>query len=191
MGSIEKSGKVRKQRRDFKYAILGLVKASALIGAVVLAPNMPGALEKMGLLPHASKNRSTIGRSRRLLVRQGLLLEKKGLFSLTPRGATVLAILESRYAMKKPSRWDGRWRVLIFDVPEYRKAVRDKIRRTLVHIGFVRLQDSVWAYPYDCEDFVALLKADFKIGKDLIYMIVDELEGDELLRKEFGLKKAV
>ena len=30
---------------------------------------------------------------------------------------------------------------------------------------------------------------DFKIGKDLLYMIVDELEGDADLRKNFGLKK--
>ena len=56
--------------------------------------------------------------------------------------------------------------------------------------GFVRLQDSVWIYPYDCEDFMVLLKADFKIGKDVLYMIVDELEGDGRLRKEFGFKKS-
>jgi len=59
-----------------------------------------------------------------------------------------------------------------------------------MHIGFVHLQDSVWTYPYDCEDLIVLLKADFKIGKDILYMIVDELEGDWRLRKEFGLKNA-
>ena len=57
-----------------------------------------------------------------------------------------------------------------------------------MHIGFVRLQDSVWVYPYDCEDLIVLLKADFKIGKDVLYMIVDEMEGDTHLRKEFGLR---
>ena len=58
-----------------------------------------------------------------------------------------------------------------------------------MHIGFVRLQDSVWVYPYDCEDLIVLLKADFKIGKDVLYMIVDELQGDWERRKEFGLAK--
>lgn len=190
MGTIEESGRKRKRKRDLKYAILAVAKASALIGLAVMAPNMPQALEKMGLLPHASKGRSTIGRARRLLVKKGLLSEKDGKLNLTPRGSSALAVLEAQYSIKKPSRWDGRWRVLAFDVPEYRKGIRDKIRRTLIHIGFVRLQDSVWAYPYDCEDLILLLKADFKIGKDVLYMIVDELEGDGRLRREFGFRKS-
>ena len=189
MGHIEEAGRKRKRRRALKNAILGLVQASALIGVTVLAPNMPQALEKMGLLPQGPSNGSTIARARRLLVRKGLLSEKNGKFNLTPKGSSALTILEAQYAVKRP-RWDGRWRVLIFDVPEYRKSVRDKIRRTLMHIGFVRLQDSVWAYPYDCEDLIVLLKADFKVGKDVLYMIVDELEGDRRLRREFGLKNA-
>ena len=190
MGVIEESGRKRKRRRDFKYAILTLAKTSALVGITVMAPNVPQALQKMGLLPNALQSRSTIGRARRLLLEKGLLSKKDGKLQLTNKGSSVLAILESQYSIKKPSRWDGRWRVLIFDVPEYRKAVRDKIRRTLMHIGFVRLQDSVWVYPYDCEDLITLLKADFKIGKDVIYMIVDELEEDARLRREFGFKKS-
>lgn len=190
MGTIEESGRKRKRKRDLKYAILTLAKASALIGLAVMAPNVPQALEKMGLLPHASQGRSTVGRTRRLLVKKGFLSEKDGKLRLTPRGLSTLAILEAQYSTKRPSRWDGRWRVLAFDVPEYRKGIRDKIRRTLVHIGFVRLQDSVWAYPYDCEDLIVLLKADLKIGKDVLYMIVDEIEGDGRLRREFGFEKS-
>ncbi|MCI0557327.1 MAG: hypothetical protein MN733_02450, partial [Nitrososphaera sp.] len=79
------------------------------------------------------------------------------------------------------------WRVLIFDVPEYRKKIRETIRHSLRMIGFVRLQDSVWVYPYDCEDFVALLKADLKIGKDVLYLIVQEMEGDTHLKQIFDL----
>src|SRR3989338_5920505 len=189
MGDIEEAGRKRKRRRDLKYAILGVAKATALIGVALMAPNMPQALHKMGFLPQGPSDGSTIARARRLLVRKGLLSEKNGKFNLTPRGSSALAILEAQYSIRR-QRWDGRWRVLIFDIPEYRKSVRDKIRRTLMHIGFVHLQDSVWTYPYDCEDLIVLLKADFKIGKDILYMIVDELEGDWRLRKEFGLKNA-
>ena len=52
---------------------------------------------------------------------------------------------------------------------------------------FVRLQDSVWIYPYDCEDIITLLKADFQIGKDMLYMIVEMLEYDKRLRNHFDL----
>ena len=54
-------------------------------------------------------------------------------------------------------------------------------------IGFVRLQDSVWVYPYDCEDFIALLKAELKIGRDVLYAIVDTIEHDKNLRQHFNL----
>jgi hypothetical protein len=44
----------------------------------------------------------------------------------------------------------------------------------------------VWVYPYDCEDLITLLKADFKIGKDLLYVITESIENDKWLRQSFG-----
>ncbi|MBI5644843.1 hypothetical protein HY970_01980 [Candidatus Kaiserbacteria bacterium] len=191
MGTIEESGRKRKRRRDLKFALLAGVQAAALTGVLVLAPNVPQALHKLGLIERfSSKDSSTIARARRRMMKAGLLKENNGSLRLTPKGLNILTVLQSQYAFQKPATWDGRWRALIFDVPEYRKSIRDKIRRTLMRIGFIRLQDSVWVYPYDCEDLIALLKADFKIGKDVLYMIVDEMEGDKDLRKHFGLSIA-
>ena len=91
-------------------------------------------------------------------------------------------------AKKKNKKWDGKWRVLIFDIPEKIRFVRDNIRVALLNIGFMRLQNSVWIYPYDCEDFINLLKADMEIGKDVLYMIVEELEHDKPVREHFGFR---
>ena len=52
----------------------------------------------------------------------------------------------------------------------------------------MRLQDSVWVFPYDCEDFIALLKAELKIGAAVLYMVVEHIENDKHLRSHFGLK---
>ena len=52
----------------------------------------------------------------------------------------------------------------------------------------MRMQDSVWIFPYDCEDLITLLKADFKVGYDLLYMVVDKLEGDHIFKDYFKLK---
>ncbi len=187
MGNLETKGRKRKRKRDLKHALLSAAKLSALAGVVLLAPNIPQGLYRLGLIPRESNDTSAIRRAYRRLIKLGMLKSGKNGLRLTDRGVTALAIREAAYVVQKAPRWDGRWRVLIFDVPEYRKAIRDKIRRTLMHIGFVRLQDSVWIYPYDCEDFVVLLKADLRIGKDVLYMIVDELEGDESLRRQFHL----
>ena len=83
--------------------------------------------------------------------------------------------------------WDEKWRVLIFDIPERRSNVRQQIRNTLRALGFLRFQDSVLVYPYDCEDLITLLKADFRVGDAMLYMIVDTIERDGALRKHFGI----
>jgi DNA-binding transcriptional regulator PaaX len=90
--------------------------------------------------------------------------------------------------LSKKRRWNGRWRVVIFDVPERRRKIRDRLRILIQETGFVRLQDSVWFFPYDCEEFIALLKAELKIGSAVLYMVVEEIENDKHLREHFGLK---
>ncbi|MBI5742651.1 MAG: hypothetical protein HZA25_02340 [Candidatus Niyogibacteria bacterium] len=109
--------------------------------------------------------------------------------SLTPKGEAALRKLElNEYQICRPKRWDGKWRVLIFDIPEKRRMLRELVRRTLSAIGFIRIQDSVWLHPYDCEDLITLLKADFKIGKDLLYLVVEQMEYDARYRDHFDLK---
>ena len=55
-------------------------------------------------------------------------------------------------------------------------------------IGFYKLQASVWVYPYDCEDLIVLLKKDFLLGKEVAYILAEEIEGEWILKKHFGLK---
>lgn len=44
-------------------------------------------------------------------------------------------------------RWDGRWRMVLFDVPEARRGTRNKLRLFLQDRGFGYLQNSVWITP--------------------------------------------
>ena len=43
--------------------------------------------------------------------------------------------------------WDGKWRLVIFDVPVGRDSQRDRLRRYLREKGFGYLQNSVWITP--------------------------------------------
>ena len=44
-------------------------------------------------------------------------------------------------------RWDGLWRMVVFDLPETKSAARKKLRRFLKNSGFGYLQNSVWISP--------------------------------------------
>jgi CRISPR-associated endonuclease Cas2 len=90
--------------------------------------------------------------------------------------------------LNRKKKWDKKWRVIIFDIPETKRFDRDNIRQSLISIGFLRLQNSVWVYPYNCEDLINLLKTYTETEKNVIYMIVDQIENDEEIKKYFGLK---
>lgn len=45
--------------------------------------------------------------------------------------------------------WDGQWRVVVFDIPEKYRDVRDDFRRLLKKLGFALWQRSVWISPFD------------------------------------------
>ena len=46
--------------------------------------------------------------------------------------------------------WDGKWRVVVFDVPETRRLARDLLRRNLKVWGFTQWQKSVWVTKKNC-----------------------------------------
>ncbi|RJQ35754.1 hypothetical protein C4568_00380 [Candidatus Parcubacteria bacterium] len=187
MGEMEKKSAKRKKRRDIQHLILSTIAVAGVLSVALVAPNVVGAMDKLGLLPNRRQN-EIIKASRERLLKKGYLVRDEGKLRLTSTGQAFLLRLQLRHSgLRKPKRWDGRWRLLIFDIPEQRKGQRDLVRRTLIQIGFVRLQDSVWLYPYDCEDIIVLLKADFRIGKNLLYIIADTIENDTEYRALFNL----
>ncbi len=187
MGKQEQESRERTKRNQLRKIILETVKGAGVISLAFVAPNVVGAMAKLGLLPSA-RQKDVVTRTSTRLVAAGLMEWHDSKLRLTPKGEKTLRILKlQEYARSRPRRWDKKWRVLIFDIPERRKGLRLKLRSTLRTIGFVRLQDSVWVYPHDCEDLIALLKADFHIGDDVLYMIVDSIERDAELRRHFKL----
>ncbi len=190
MGKLEEASRKRKKKRDIQNAVLAAV---AVTGSVVFAAIAGNAIQLLDYLPNEKYNlrhqaKSATGRL--VAKRYASWVERDGkkYLRITPAGRKVLAFEQAKVALKnQKKKWDGRWRMVAFDIPERRRAIRSRLRAVMQEIGFVRLQDSVWVYPYDCEDFIALLKAELKIGKDVLYAIADTIEHDKNLRRQFAL----
>ncbi|OHA15610.1 MAG: CRISPR-associated endonuclease Cas2 [Candidatus Taylorbacteria bacterium RIFCSPLOWO2_02_FULL_43_11] len=195
MGELEKDIKVELKRKRIKKAILYSIAAAGFLSVALLAPN---ALQMLSMFDQRKKKNGRTYNLKQTLDR--LLYNELVVFEDTPKGKflklTKKGEREARYlevadrVLQKPKKWDKKWRVIIFDVNESKRTARNKLRRTLSNMGFVKLQKSVWVYPYDCEDLVTLLKLDLKMGRDVTYMIVDRIENDKLLRKYYGLADA-
>lgn len=190
MGKLEEESRKRKKKKDIQNAVLAAVAVTGFLAFAAVAPN---ALKLLDYLPNEKYNlkyrmKSVAGR----LVAKGYAtwIEKddKKFLRITQKGRKALAFEQAKVALKnQKKKWDGRWRMVVFDVPERRRHVRVRLRDFMHEVGFVRLQDSVWVYPYDCEDFIALLKAELKIGKDVLYAIADTIEYDKGIRRHFKL----
>jgi CRISPR/Cas system-associated endoribonuclease Cas2 len=193
MGALEEGRRAELRHTKIQQAVLEVVYTAGVLSLALVAPNavkLFAPLEKAKRRksdPKYSANRTLY----RLLDAGYLTLEEEDdhkYVRLTKKAEDFLVETRHRgWRLPEPKRWDSQWRVVIFDIPEKRKRTREKMRNTLNAIGFYRLQDSVWIYPYDCEEFITLLKTDFRIGKDLLYMIVARLENDSALRQHFGL----
>ena len=108
---------------------------------------------------------------------------------LTAKGhAMIDKVYANEYHIPEPVFWDGKWRVVMFDIREQRRRARSQLRSLLMGAGFLRLQDSVWIHPYPCDEFIGLVRAHLKSGTgEMLSFTADALESDRKLREHFRL----
>jgi phenylacetic acid degradation operon negative regulatory protein len=83
-------------------------------------------------------------------------------------------------------RWDGRWRIVMFDIEEVNRQIRERLRIKLKELGFGMLQESVFISPHDLlKDFSEF--AESSGIRDYLYLLETHklIVGDE---KEFANK---
>src|SRR3989338_2832420 len=95
--------------------------------------------------------------------------EAKIKFKLTEKGKKVLRGHEfNDMQIQKTEKWDGYWWVVVFDIPEKDRAIREMLREKLKDLGFIRFQGSVWMYPYECAKEIDLVSEFFHIQQHLL-----------------------
>lgn len=110
--------------------------------------------------------------------------------SLTKEGEWVTGRFEfNELEITRPKRWDGKWRVIAFDIPHEYRVKRDIFRTKLKELGFYSLQKSVWVYPYECKREIKLVKDFLGLSEDDIrILLVEKIEDDMHLREVYGLR---
>jgi DNA-binding transcriptional regulator PaaX len=90
--------------------------------------------------------------------------------------------------IKKPLRWDKKWRVLIFDIEEKDKIKREALRGKLKELRFYPLQKSVWVCPYSFDKEIRILRQFFGLTeKEIKTIVAAEIENDAELKRYFAL----
>ncbi len=89
--------------------------------------------------------------------------------------------------IKKPVKWDKKWRMVIFDIPEKKRKAREALRKKLKELDFKELQKSVFINPYECEDEINFIVEVFDIRPYVRFLRVDSFTNEEQFRLKFEL----
>jgi len=109
--------------------------------------------------------------------------------SLTEKGRKKAGWLQiDILKIKKPRKWDKKWRLVVFDISQPRLIYREALRGKLKELNFYQLQKSIWIHPFDCKDEIGLLRNFFDFSEDEMRLIVaDNIGRDKELKKFFKL----
>lgn len=89
--------------------------------------------------------------------------------------------------IKKPERWDKRWRMVIFDIPEKQKQLRDTLRSKLKQLGLVEFQKSVFVHPYECRNEVDFVIELYDARRYVRYVEAFYIDNELHLKRKFQL----
>ncbi|MBI3306112.1 hypothetical protein HYZ82_03250 [Candidatus Nomurabacteria bacterium] len=112
----------------------------------------------------------------------------KTIVKITKKGETKLRAFDIELMkISKPKKWDGKWRLVMFDIPIRFTKGREALRYHLKDLNFFQFQKSAWIYPYACEDEIIFIADFFGVGKHVDILTVDSTSRDEKLKKHFHL----
>lgn len=183
----------KKPKSEIAKDVLGWLST---IGAIYIAASSPyfvRSLTKEVKQWKKYKNRKRLGEIFKRLQKQGcIIVEEKNhqiYISLTEKGKKMAGWLQvDALQIKRPKNWDGKYRIVIFDIVQLKKLYREAFRGKLKELGFYRLQDSVWVIPFDCRDEIGLLRDFFGLThKEMRLIVAENIGPDEWLREIFKI----
>jgi hypothetical protein len=178
------------KRHPLATSAVKVVLASAAIGGVLaIGVAAPGILGSFGKMQKATQNKKRqryqeLWRSFYKLKQANAFKyvgESNGemVYQFTDNGKIKLQkFIIDNLEIKKPKKWDKRWRVVIFDIPEELKNIRRIFQEKLKELGFYCLQKSVWVHPFPCEQEINVLKEFYTVYKYVTLLhVVDMPDG--------------
>lgn len=164
--------------------VLKIIGIGGIIVSSVLFPGLPYTLTQI-VKPWKNANRSNLGQIIKRLERQDLISIKgnnnQTKILITEKGKQRLLQYNYENLELKDKKMDGKWKVVIFDIPENKKRNRDAFRKKLIELGFIRLQDSVFASPYNCKNEIDFLCHFLLISDFVTLFVVDKVDRGEKL----------
>ena len=183
--------KFRRIKSPIKKKILLLLFGGASLG-LAHSPIRQIRILKQITKDWRSINRNELIRNLRELYNYGYISWKEKSdgdceVTITKKGISKIKLLNlDQLSVKKPSQWDGKWRIVFFDIPEKKRKARNALREKLRDLGFYEMQKSVFVLPYECQDEINFVVSIFNIKPHVQYAEMINSTNELELRQFFN-----
>lgn len=134
----------------------------------------------------------------RLLKRNLKRLHEQKVVEITQEnGQEVIKLTQKGYAKflrfkledhsLKEKAWDGKWRLVLYDIATLKKDKQEGFRRILKSMNFLALQKSAYLTPYKCNQQINYLREYFSLGEEVLLLEISQLENDKYFKEYFGI----
>ncbi len=192
---MEKSVEIQKSM--YKFGPTQQKLLILLVGGITLGLETSSLryYRKLGILIREWKkvDQRSIKRSVQRLCNERLvreIVQPDGSFQLVlteegKRQARIQSLFGNSIRFKNKRQWDGKWRIVMFDIPEKNREFRTILREHLWERKFYRIQQSVSVSPHPCEKQLAELVALYDAESFVRIMTVDWIDNEQVLKKHF------
>lgn len=192
---------VQREAFEEKYIpareVLKLVGSGIFLAASVAVPNLPKALRpflnqnsendawKRFNIPYFKRNLERLEKQKLVETKTE---DNQQIVQITDRGRKrILKYALDKLVIQKPNFWDGKWRLVSYDIPRNSSSLRDCFRKYLSTWEFYPLHKSVFLHAYPCEKEIEFLREFLGIGKFVRIFTVLKIENDQEFKEFFGL----
>lgn len=187
--SIERIIRENQMAKNILHATLGII---ALGGMITVGTAFPALISEIGKMKNRRKRESykqyqQIWHSFNSLKKERaveFIEEKDGclIYKINKKGEEkIRTFIFDEIKIAKPKEWDQKWRLVIFDIPEYKRKERVALRIKLKDLGFFQCQKSAWIYPFSCEEEIEFAKDTLGIKPFVKIFLVEKMDDGKVL----------
>lgn len=180
----------KEQIKEITKDILLILGASGLVITLALFPGLAYVIKGVWKKRKYDQRKFNYA-LKRLQDQKMITIGQKGdqtIIKITQKGKKrVLQYKLDEMKIRKPKKWDGLWRIVIFDIPEKKKIARNALRRKLKELDFVKIQKSVFVHPYPCRDEIDFIKEVFEVRPYVNIVVARSIDGEAKLKRHFKL----
>src|SRR3989344_6267344 len=177
-------------REEFVEIVLSTL---LIVGLLAVAVTMPNAVQLFKYFGRRTSNeqwrirRSVFGLEKRGLIDKRVVHGRE-YYVLTSTGKVrAMRYKLKTMAIKPQKKWDGLWRIVMFDIPEDKKSARRAVGYAIQKLGCVQYQKSVFITPYPCTKEIDFAGECFEVRKYIRIITAKDIENVNDIKKQFNI----